>query len=212
MAYDGISWQIIKNGAAPPARQLSAMAFDKKEEQLVLFGGWDVNKNLLADTWAWKENTWSKLNIEGPSPRASHAMVYNGDLDAVLVYGGFSPDLLRELWKLKDGKWVNMTTADAPLRGHMAVGYDDSKKRTLVFGGFGNEGRTNELWQYANNHWLQINEGDTSPEPRAEHKGVFIPGRGLFIFGGVIGVDPNTRDRGNDTWLYHDGGWQKLNE
>jgi hypothetical protein len=50
-----------------------------------------------------------------------------------------------------------------------------------------------------------------TPAPRAEHRSVFIPGKGLFAFGGVIGPDPNTRNRGNDTWLYNGDGWVKLN-
>ena len=80
-----------------------------------------------------------------------------------------------------------------------------------MFAGFGTEGRTNDLWQYANNKWTRIKAEGVIPETRAEHRSVFIPGKGLFVFGGVIGADPNTRDRGNDTWLYNGNSWQKLN-
>jgi len=65
----------------------------------------------------------------------------------------------------------------------------------LMFGGFGDQGRTNELWEYANNNWSAIHSEGKIPEERAEHRSVFIPGQGLFVFGGVIGPDPNTRNR-----------------
>jgi hypothetical protein len=80
----------------------------------------------------------------------------------------------------------------------------------LLFGGFNDQGRTNELWEYANNQWTMLHPDGPVPDQRAEHRSVFIPDKGLFVFGGVIGVDPNTRNRSNDTWLYHENSWTKL--
>ena len=212
-AYDGKSWEKLTISSSPPARQLATMVFDKKQSQLVLFGGMDINRNPMGDTWTMKNNKWKKINIEGPSPRATHSMTYNDDLGTIFLYGGYDTTILNDLWELKDGNWISLNTKDGPFRCHASISYDQSKKRMLVFGGFGNEGRTNELWQYSNNKWLLIKAKEVIvPDPRAEHESVFIPGAGLFIFGGVIGIDPDTRNRGNDTWLYNEESWKKLNE
>lgn len=212
-SYDGKSWKKITSSSSPPARQLATMVFDKKQSQLVLFGGMDKNRSILGDTWTINKNKWHKLNIEGPSPRASHSMTYNEDLGSIFLYAGYDTTLLNDFWELKNGKWINLKTVDAPFSCHASMSYDQSKKRMLVFGGFGNKGRTNELWQYSNRKWMLIKaKGVMLPDSRAEHESVFIPGAGLFIFGGVIGIDPDTRNRGNDTWLYNEESWKKLNE
>src|SRR5579862_7000244 len=104
------------------------------------------------------------------------------------------------------------TDKNGPARFHEAISYDPEKGRILMFGGFNEQERTNELWEYSNKKWSIIDSNKReNPDPRAEHRSVFIPGRGLFVFGGVIGTDPNTRNRGNDTWLYNGNSWLKMN-
>jgi hypothetical protein len=211
--YDGKQWVKINSSSSPSPRQLATMVFDKSKSQFVLFGGWDAKKNVLGDTWVLKNNQWTQLAIKGPTPRASHAMTYNDDHQSVFVYGGYDTTSLNDLWELKDGIWNNINVKDAPSRLHASMSYDPDKRRILVFGGFDDEGRTNILLEYLNQEWSVIRTGkDDIPDPRAEHRSVFIPGQGLFIFGGVIGSDPNTRNRSNDTWLYNEGLWHKLSK
>jgi hypothetical protein len=212
--FDGRNWVKFNTLNAPPVRQLGTMVFDKSLSQLVLFGGMDASKNTLGDTWVLKDSNWVQLNGKGPTPRASHCMTYNNNLGAVFIYGGYiDGNGVNELWELKNGVWHDLTNKSGPGRIHASISYDPDKRRMLLFGGFNEQGRTNELWEYSDQikEWSIIRvENREIPTPRAEHRSIFIPRQGLFVFGGVIGVDPNTRNRANDTWLYKETGWTKL--
>lgn len=211
--YNGKSWSKRSILSPPPARQLATMCFDKRQSQLVIFGGKDTNRNSLGDTWVMKANQWTQLNSNGPVARASHSMIYNDDAGTVFIYAGYGNSALNDLWELKDGIWNEVKTTKAPFRLHASMSYDQDKKRILLFGGFDKAGRTSELWEYSNQKWSIIQSlKDRIPNRRAEHESVFIPGKGLFIFGGVIGADPNTRNLGHDTWLYFNGSWKEINE
>jgi hypothetical protein len=177
----------------------------------LLFGGLDSNKNPLGDTWILKDNQWTTLKDKGPPPRSSHAMAYDDGLGAIVIYGGYvNGTASKEFWEWKDGVWLEATGGEGPARLHESLSYDPDKGRMLLFGGFNERERTNELWEYSNGKWSLIPmDKKKAPEPRAEHRAVFIPGRGLFVFGGVIGPDANTRMRGNDTWVYNGSEWVK---
>lgn len=213
--YDGHLWKQVSAGAISPSpRQLATMIYDKKEDELVLFGGMDNNKAPLGDTWMYKNGNWSLLPARpgsSPSPRASQAMAYDDALGGVVLYGGYIGGAASsECWLFKDGGWQDLSRDGGPPRIHSALAYDPDKRRLLLFGGFNQEVRTNELWSYSDHRWTDLTAtGDIPPAPRAEHRCIFIPGQGLFLFGGVIGPDPNTRRRGNDTWLF-DGVWRRI--
>ncbi len=212
--YDGKSWTQVNTPSAPPPRQLATIAFDKSLSRFVLFGGMDASRNSVGDTWILKDNQWAELKAKGPTPRASHSMTYDDGLGAVMIYGGYvDGNGVNEFWELKGDSWQNVTVKSGPSRIHASINYDPDKDRLLLFGGFNDQGRTNELWEYSDKtkEWSIIHIDGAIPDPRAEHRAVFIPGRGLFVFGGVIGVDPNTRNRANDTWLYNEKGWTRLN-
>jgi Galactose oxidase, central domain/Kelch motif len=206
--YDGKLWTKVEYGLLPPARQLATAVYDKKQSRLILFGGLDVKKNRLGDTWVMEKDHWKNLDIGGPSPRASHAMVYDDNSGIVYLYGGYDTTTKRDFWKFQNGSWSEISGSNYPYRCHTVLVYDNEKNRLLMFGGFGTESRLNELWEYSGDQWRQITQGSIVPGARAEHRGVIIPGKGLLIFGGVIGPDVNTRNRGSDTWLYDGIKWQ----
>jgi hypothetical protein len=209
--YDGIQWKKMATSTSPDARQMATMCYDKKNDQFVLFGGFSAKRAALGDTWILKNGTWTQLNIQGPGARASHAMVYDDNMQCVFVYGGYTDGALKDFWQLKKGEWHNMGTETGPARLHTSLVYDRKNKRLLMFGGFNEFVRTNELWEFANDKWRPIPiEKEAWPAPRAEHRGVFVPGKGFFVFGGVVGPDPNTRNRANDTWIYHKNKWVKI--
>ena len=134
-------------------------------------------------------------------------MVYDTHADAVYLYGGYDTTTLKDFWKFKNGNWTEVSLANEPVRCHTSVVYDEDQKKLMMFGGFNEEGRTNEFWECTAGIWKQVKQDGQVPDPRAEHRGVFIHGKGYLIFGGVIGPDPNTRNRGNDTWLYDGNAW-----
>lgn len=214
--YDGHIWKQDAGSvaAAPAPRQLATMVYDKKVDGLVLFGGMDSNKVPLGDTWFYKDGNWNLLPTcpgASPSPRSSQAMAYDDALGGVVLYGGFIGGAASsDCWILKDGRWQDWSGDGGPPRIHSALVYDPDKQRLLLFGGFNTRDRTNELWAYSDHRWTNLGEAnDRMPAPRAEHRCTYLPGQGLFLFGGVVGPDANTRRRGNDTWLF-DGVWRKI--
>jgi hypothetical protein len=209
--YDGKLWSKITPSASPVARQLGVMAFDKHTSQFILFGGMDASKNPLGDTWALKNNQWTQIEATGPVARTSACMTYDDALGGVVMYGGYIHSAAsKEFWEFKDGAWQDLTQESGPVRIHASLAYDPARRRLLMFGGFGEQTRTDELWEYTDHRWTQVSAGGVAPAPRAEHRSVFIPGKGLFVFGGVIGPDANTRNRGNDSWLYDSRSWKTL--
>jgi len=58
--WNGIAWKkLAENG--PPARAIGGMAYDKRRDRVVLFGGilyWPVDAN---DTWEWDGAIWKKV-------------------------------------------------------------------------------------------------------------------------------------------------------
>ncbi len=154
-AYDpsANTWtQLHPSGSVPPARDLSAMAYDPPTAKMILFGGLGTGGD-LNDTWAYDPaaNSWTNLNPAGPLPtaRRGHAMVYiyvqNGgkmimeggragrspndeDLDDTEV---FDPFTLR---------WVELAPrgpVPAARDGHAMV-LGGSAGEVILFGGIGN--------------------------------------------------------------------------
>jgi hypothetical protein len=68
------------------------LVYDSGNDRIILFGGNTVNHERVYydDTWvlSLSENTWTKLPVEGPSPRGEHAMAYSSDHNKVLLFGG----------------------------------------------------------------------------------------------------------------------------
>lgn len=79
----------------------------------------------------------------------------------------------------------------------------------LVFGGFGAEGRVADLWSWDGAAWSRLDA--VGPPARAEHEGVYVPGGGFVVFGGVVGQSMAVaeRTRANDLWIYDGAAWRR---
>ena len=209
---DGM-WKRVDQEKKPPARQLGTMVFNPNESKLVLFGGKDDKNNRLGDTWIYADGQWKELGKEAekPSARSSHCMIYSPNELGVLLYGGYDGNSLGDAWLLKENQWERTEDIDGPERLHSALTFDEVSKKLFLFGGFGDTGRTDDHIIY-DEEWKLVDNGSTDlyPEPRAEHEMIFVPKVGLFLFDGVIGEDPRTRVRSNDTWIFNNGKWHQL--
>ena len=59
-SWDGKEWkQLATNG--PSARAMGYMAYDKKRDRVVLFGGRPGWPNDANDTWEWNGNEWKEI-------------------------------------------------------------------------------------------------------------------------------------------------------
>lgn len=153
------SWSFITTMGSPatcPARaEHSAVIVGN---QMYVYGGFDGNFN-RGDLWHLDLSTfpyyWMQPTVVGspPQPRANHTMVYDPNLNRILIFGGrggagyyndvyaFDPSELS--WSQ-----VTVRTMNPPVirEGHSAV-YDLSKRRMLIFGGGQGVPTFDDMWE-----------------------------------------------------------------
>lgn len=93
LAGDPLVWQAVPvSGDVPPARCASQLALDPDGRRLLLFGGYDVSGEYLADEYEFDLTTatWSTGPMDGdvPDARAEHVCVWDRNAQELLVWGG----------------------------------------------------------------------------------------------------------------------------
>ena len=152
-AYDlnANTWTNMAPAGAPSPRQDYGMAYDSRNDRVILFGG--DGGALLSDTWAYSfaTNAWTNLNPPvGPSPRVSHAMAYDEANGRTVLFGGVMAGGVRsaETWAYDyaSNTWTDLTAGTAPgARWGHAMIYDTALGKMVLFGG--NAGtRSDETW------------------------------------------------------------------
>ena len=140
-----------------------------------------------------------------PSPRRSHAMVYDPDNKLVVVFGGYgNGSHLGDTWILNTtmNNWVEMHPSVAPSpRAATIMLYDPDQKQMILFGGFafGHSIVSNETWSYsyASNTWTNL-QPKNAPSERASYGMAYDSTRkNMVLFGGFT-------ESGyfNDLWVY----------
>lgn len=100
----GGDWTQLQPSTGPSARSNPALAYDKRDRRLILIGGLS-DSGYTNDIWSGvlgtEEFTWTLLNpgAGGPSPRASHDLVF-ARADMYLFGGTGDAGPTNELWKL----------------------------------------------------------------------------------------------------------------
>ncbi len=173
-AFQNGSWSNLTAlvGAAPPAREAGAAAFDAVDGYVLLFSGKGTSSNLLNDTWTYKAGHWTNLTATlalAPPGRESLNMVYDSVDGYVLLYGGFHyPNSLSDEWRFTGGAWSSLTlSATPPPREDAAMAYDPAPTLPYVvlFGGrttpLANGTLLNDTWSYKRP--IEITLAGTSP-------------------------------------------------
>lgn len=149
-------------GAGPP-RQLHALAYDARGDQLVVFGGFtdEPVEDALDDTWLVKVEgdtaTWSKVNGKGPSARYGSFTAFDAESRRLFVWsGGQYPvdasdpvNAAQDAWALdlaaEPPAWSKLSPSGEapPGRRNGCAMHDPIGRRLFVFGGTSN-GKTTE--------------------------------------------------------------------
>ncbi|MEE9294188.1 MAG: S8 family serine peptidase [Phycisphaerae bacterium] len=201
----------------PSARMELAMASDFARQFTVLFGGDDGSLGLssLGDTWEHDGTDWHQRNPQNaPSPRRDHAMAYDEQRGATVLFGGLFFDFnlgeieTDETWVWDGANWTFVAptnnTLPTPRRGH-AMAYDNERGHVVLFGGrdfLGNLVDDTWIWDGAN--WTEQFPAD-SPAPRSQHAMAFdAHHRKIVLFGGDDGGSAS-----NDTWIWDGTTWER---
>jgi hypothetical protein len=159
----GDTWQRVAT-EGPPARGRSALAYDSKRRQVVLFGGVSAPPGpnqpqaFFGDTWIWDGKRWSKAADAGPRGRYAHGMVFDQSAGVVLLYGGAAAHRdapLSDMWQWDGKRWteIHLTGQTPGHRYQPVMVYDRARKKTVLYGGIANSGDT---WEWDGQRWRQI--------------------------------------------------------
>ena len=137
-------------------------------------------------------------------------MTYDAAHRRVVSIGGYDENSLADSWEWDGKAWTRAAVGPDIL--HTAAAFDGSSNRLLVFGGFYKDGRTAQLWARTQTGWTTL--AASGPDMRAEHRGVYVPGTGFVIFGGIGGQGMSVAERGksklNDLWSFDGTQWTRL--
>ncbi|MBL8025338.1 MAG: hypothetical protein JNL74_02945, partial [Fibrobacteres bacterium] len=120
-AYDAAAhvWTKLAAGGPTPARSLSAVAYDKANKVVVLFGGSDGQyyTSQQNDTWIFNsaDSTWKKLSCPG-IPKLARALLYPIGMDYDPVHGCMllsDPDLGVWAFRYSPSSAMGTTVVDA---------------------------------------------------------------------------------------------------
>jgi hypothetical protein len=164
------TWELRADGWAriptdgPPGRGRTAMAYDRRRRQVVLFGGVGGSPSPTApqpwfgDTWVRENDRWRRVAESGPRARYAHGMVFDERAGVVLLYSGAAAHRgapLSDMWQWDGRRWTEITIT-GPSPGHRyqpVMVYDRARARTVLYGG--DPSRT-DTWEWDGVRWTEI--------------------------------------------------------
>jgi len=210
---------------APTPRYGSAMVYNTKNGEMILFGGRDASGE-QNDTWTYNltTNKWTKKSpVDAPSPRSYHGMTFIETSGEAFLYGGLIGDwsgggyidiYLVETWKYNStaDKWTNITTAYEPsIRFTPGITYDSFRNEIILFSGIlsYSDILPYDTWIFnvSKNRWVKI-ETSISPPPVRLGSSLTYDSRlkESVLFGGQISTGNYPFVDGHwygDTWAFH---------
>ena len=158
-------WTRMNPEVAPVGGVSPAMVYDSKIDKMVLFGGLtEVNNHPIeyAETWTYdlNANKWENLNpTNPPEPRIAHRMVYDSELDLIIMQGGHRPSTgttYNDIWtyNYSANSWKKISVKDHPSRmDYCLFVYVPDFDKTVYFGDNG------QTWIYdaINKNYTNIN-------------------------------------------------------
>ncbi len=159
--WDGTNWtQFV--GAGPGARYDSAMAYDSRNQQVVLFGGDFPTASgfFTFETWTFSTAQQTAAWVQqsppaSPPARAYASMVFDSRRQQVVMFGGAtlaSPTFFGDTWTWNGSTWTLAATTGPSGRLLAAFAYDELRQQAVLFGG---GGAGNDTWIWDGATWTQ---------------------------------------------------------
>lgn len=164
--FNGVNWSnVSKNGTAgnPPARRWGSMTFDHARGQVLVFGGQDIGKKQIGDTWTWNGTAWKKHTpAVAPSARRWATMAYDWKNNRVILFGGFDgTNTLADTWAWDGSKWTKLAPTKSPTkRARHAMADKMAAKEIILYGGAslgaGPWGVRKDMWKWDGSNWALV--------------------------------------------------------
>ena len=162
VGMDGDRWiQVATIG--PSSRGRSAMVYDEKRGEMVLFGG--GGDQVLGDTWLWNGERWRMATATGPAPRYAHAMAYDAQRSGRVVRRQHVPagQYFTDMWEWDGRTWteINMPSLNPGVRYSPGLAYDRHRRRMVLYGGVSvrdNNGPQHvfDTWEWDGQEWTDV--------------------------------------------------------
>ena len=157
------TWTKREPATSPPPRRLHDLAYDPVNNKVVLFGGYNES-SYLNDTWVYDvdKNEWTEINTTSDPPlKGYHSMVWDRDINRVVLYGGYPYDSKVWLFNTFTNTWTSISYGEnPPVRYSSAMAHDIVSRKSVVFGGIWNY--MDDTWVYDQYHYSQTGK-ITSP-------------------------------------------------
>lgn len=196
------TWETVNATGTPPSGRYTQGSFITQDKRVFVWGGthidanWAIVYNNTGAIYNILNNSWSSItNVNAPSARASHTVVWTGS--KMIVWGGQNSggDLGDgAIYDPSNDSWtsINLQNAPSARRGHSAV-WTGSKM--IIWGGnFGGSGinsgtalNDGKMFDPNTNQWEDISS--VSLLPRREHTAIWT-GNEMIIWGGGMGGTP----------------------
>lgn len=186
-------------GAGPSPRAEASMAYDARDQEVLLFGGIDSNGS-LGDTWVFSTGQWDRL-LPTPAPPAAccGSMAYDSsDQETVLLIPN-ALDTSTSTWTFVGGNWTERSGAPSPARQWAVMVDDPAVNGTLLYGGSSLPTSPydplRDTWIFAANRWSSAGgAANSSPAPPASWGAAAAPEvpsgpGGCFLLVGGWGVE-----------------------
>lgn len=209
------SWHELQTAAAPVARSVHRLVYDRARKQLLSIGGQPAGQAKPdGEVWRFDGADWLQLTPTTTAlpPRKNHGVAYDAKRQRVIVFGGIvgglaaTPVYLDDTWEWDGSDWIERATAGKRPRkraGH-ALAYDAARGEVVLFGGLdGGVEELNDTWVYADGVWTQ-KAPKSSPPLRFNTQMVYDEARQqIVLFGGssLVGSLADTWTWDGETWV-----------
>jgi hypothetical protein len=217
-AWDGTSWTTLDDYPTP--RSDHAWAYDSARQVSVLFGGLVLNNpygnTVNAETWEWDGSSWAHPVVSGPSARYGHAMAYDSNRNATVLFGGaisrsiyqnqvFAPN--NETWEWSGGVWKQREVTGPPPRRWHSMAYDPVRHVTVLFGGDSMGPLYSDTWEWDGTTWTQ--RSVTGPAARRGASMNYDAVRGVIVLTGGETRVGGTNVLTSETWEWDGTAWNQ---
>lgn len=208
--YKDEQWERIGTSKAPSPRAEMSMAYDARREVIVLFGGYTIENEeyvKLADTWEFRDNTWSKKTVEGPSARHGAPMIYDHERETILLFGGSTVDKqygehAGETWTWNGDSWTQVLADHQPEGIFNSTMAYDAEGNFIRFGGWDGRSRVDLTYTLSSSGW-ELLQPLNQPTARNHHAMVYDEKNSrILMYGGHDG-----KYVFGDLWEWTDGKW-----
>jgi len=198
---DSPKWEKLATDISPAPRYGTLLAYGPDQKMAFSFAGFTSEQGRFDDLWAFspETNRWQALQAQGthPGKRCLHAGAYDTQNDRLFIFGGQRSGPLGDLWSFNPASrtWRQMPQEPAP-RKFTSLTYAPETHQLWLFGGSG-ETVFGDVWTFdiETERWLEAMPANAVSQSRERHASVWVPGRGMVVFGG-LGNTPL-----NDLWL-----------